>query len=129
MPARLRDAPCITDAVYACRMAASNIPYRRSAAALRTAATDRHARTIVAPRGRRRLDVRFPKSKLHTVSTATELVERHPGCARVHGVVPKEAADRIEHAIHVVDTVILNVDPVAAILDPIFGHNPSPGPD
>jgi hypothetical protein len=35
--------------------------------------------------------------------------------------VPKEPADRIERAILVVDTNILNLDPVL-ILDPIFGH-------
>jgi hypothetical protein len=35
----------------------------------------------------------------------------------VHGVVPKEPADRIERAILVVDTNILDLDPV---LDPIF---------
>ncbi len=34
------------------------------------------------------LGVRFPKAKLNTASTAAELVEHHPGCARVHGVVP-----------------------------------------
>src|SRR5450759_567943 len=39
----------------------------------------------------------------------------------MHGVVPKEPADRIERAIHVVDTIILALDPVL-ILDPIFGH-------
>jgi hypothetical protein len=49
------------------------------------------------------LGVRFPKAKLNTLSTAAELVEHHPGRARVHGVVPVEPADRIERAILVVD--------------------------
>jgi len=65
------------------------------------------------------LGVRFPKAKLNTLSTAAELVEHHPDRAGVHGVVPKEPADRIERAILVVDTNILDLDPV---LDPIFGH-------
>jgi hypothetical protein len=69
------------------------------------------------------LGVRFPKAKLNTLSTAAELVEHHPGCARVHGVVPIEPADRIERAILVVDTFILALDPVV-IPDPIFGHGP-----
>ncbi len=67
------------------------------------------------------LGVRFPKAKFNTVGTAAELVEHHPGRAPVHGVVPKEAADRIEHAIHFVNTIFLNNDWVA-ILYPIFGH-------
>ena len=56
------------------------------------------------------LGVRFPKAKLNTPSTAAELVEHHRGLAPVHGVVPKEPADRIERAIGVVDTDILNLD-------------------
>src|SRR5450759_1062599 len=56
------------------------------------------------------LGVRFPKAALYTVSTAAELVEYHPGRAGVHGVVPKEPADRIVRTIHVVDAIILNLD-------------------
>src|ERR1039458_6992555 len=56
------------------------------------------------------LGVQFPKTKLNTTSTAAELVEYHPGRAGVHGVVPKEPADRIGRAIHVVDAIILNLD-------------------
>jgi hypothetical protein len=40
----------------------------------------------------------------------------------VHGVVPIEPAKRVECAIYVVDTIILNLDQVA-ILDPIFDHS------
>ena len=58
----------------------------------------------------RRLDVRFPKAKLDTPSTAAELVEYHRGRASVHRVVPIEPAERIERAIHVVDTTTLNHD-------------------
>lgn len=43
------------------------------------------------------------------------------GLARVHGHVPIEPANGIEHAIHVVDTITLNHDRVA-ILDLIIGH-------
>jgi hypothetical protein len=67
------------------------------------------------------LGVRFPKAKPNTPSTAAELVEHHPGRARVHGVVPVEPADRIERSILVVDTIIINLDPVL-ILDPISGN-------
>jgi hypothetical protein len=58
------------------------------------------------------LGVRFPKAKLNTLSTAAELVEHHSGRARVHGVVPIEPADRRKRAILVVDTNILNLDPL-----------------
>ncbi len=47
------------------------------------------------------------------MGTATELVEHHLDRARMHGAVPIEPADRIERAIHVVDTIILNLDRVA----------------
>jgi hypothetical protein len=67
------------------------------------------------------LGVRFPKAKLNTPSTPPELVERHRGRARVHGVVPIEPAKRSERAIHVVDTIIRNHDRLA-IHYPIFGH-------
>src|ERR1039458_4861652 len=56
------------------------------------------------------LGVRFPKAKLNAPSTTAELVEHHSGRAGVHGVVPKEPADRIGRAIHVVDIIILNLD-------------------
>src|ERR1035437_2381159 len=56
------------------------------------------------------LGVQFPTTKLNTTSTAAELVEYHPGRAGVHGVVPKEPADRIGRAIYVVDIIILNLD-------------------
>ncbi len=59
--------------------------------------------------------------RVNTPSTAAELVEHHPGRARVHGIVPIEPAKRIERAIHVVNTIILNNDWVA-ILYLIFGH-------
>jgi hypothetical protein len=39
----------------------------------------------------------------------------------VHAVVPIKSTKRIASAIHVVDTIVLNLDRVA-ILDPIFGH-------
>jgi hypothetical protein len=67
------------------------------------------------------LGVRFPNAKLNTLRTAAELIEHYLGRARVHGVVSVESADRIERAILVVDTIILNLDPVL-ILDPISGH-------
>jgi len=63
----------------------------------------------------------FQKPSLTHFRTAAELVEHHPGRARVHGVVPVESADRIEREILVVDAIILYFDPVL-ILDPIFGH-------
>lgn len=44
------------------------------------------------------------------MSTTPELVEHHPGRARVHSIVPKEPTDRIEHAIQIVDTIILNLN-------------------
>src|ERR1700704_5337013 len=71
------------------------------------------------------LGVRFPKSELNTVSTATKLVEHHRNRARVHVVVPIVPAKRIERSIHVVDTTIVNLDGVA-ILNPIFGHGHCP---
>ena len=55
------------------------------------------------------LGVGFPKPELHTPSTAAELVEHHPCRACVHGVVPEEPAKRIAGAIHVADTIILNL--------------------
>ena len=67
------------------------------------------------------LGVRFPKAELYTVSTAAELVERHPDGACVHAIVPVEPAKRIASAIHVVDTIIRNHNRVA-ILNFIFGH-------
>jgi len=67
------------------------------------------------------LGVRFPKTKFNTVSTATELVERHPGRSRVHAVVPIEPAKRIASAIHVVDTIVLNLHRLV-VPDPISGH-------
>src|ERR1039458_7298441 len=73
-------------------------------------------------RAHRPLGVRFPKAALYTVSTAAELVEHHPGRARVHGIVPVKPAHRIGSAIHVVDIIIH--DDRVAILDPIFGHDP-----
>lgn len=66
------------------------------------------------------LCVRFPPTKFNTLSAAPELVEHHPGRARMHRVVPKEAAHRIERAIYVIDTII-NPNQIA-ILGPIFGH-------
>ena len=66
------------------------------------------------------LGVWFPPTKLNTLGTPPELVEHHPGRARVHRVVPKEPAHGIERAVYVVDTII-NPD-LVAILDPIFGH-------
>jgi hypothetical protein len=45
------------------------------------------------------LGVRFPLSVLDTVGTATKLVEHHRDRARVHVIVPVEAAKRIERAI------------------------------
>jgi hypothetical protein len=68
------------------------------------------------------LSVRFPEAKCNTLSTATELIERHPSCARMHGVMPIEPTDRIERAILVVDTNIIDPDPVL-ILAPIYGHD------
>jgi hypothetical protein len=62
------------------------------------------------------LGVWFPKAKLDALCAAAELVEHHPGRARMHGVVPKEPADRIECAILVVDTNIINPDPVLILL-------------
>jgi len=66
------------------------------------------------------LGVWFPPSKLNTLSAAPELVEHHPGRARVHRVVPKEPAYGIGRAIYVVDKII-NPN-LIAILGPIFGH-------
>jgi hypothetical protein len=66
------------------------------------------------------LGVRFLKAKLNTPSAATELVEHRPG-QLVHGAVSKEPADRIERAILVVDTIIINLDPVLT-LDSMAGH-------
>ena len=65
----------------------------------------------------------FPPTKLNTLSTTPELVEDHPGRARVHRVVPKKPAHGIERAVYVVDTII-NPDLVAT-LNPIFGHGPN----
>ena len=67
------------------------------------------------------LGVGFPKAALYTVSAAAELVEHHPGRARVHSVVPIEPPHRVESAIHVVDTIVHDNDRVA-ILNSIFGH-------
>ena len=66
------------------------------------------------------LGVWFPPTKLNTLGTTPELVEHHPGRARVHRVVPKKPAHGIERAVYVVDTII-NPD-LVAILDLIFGH-------
>ena len=71
------------------------------------------------------LGVRFPKAKLNTPSTAAELVEHHSGRSHVHGVVPKASADRIERAILLVDTNILNLD-LVLIIDLIFGRGLTP---
>jgi hypothetical protein len=68
----------------------------------------------------RALSVRFPPTKLNTLSATLELVEHHRGRARVHRVVPIIPAYGIERAIYVVDTII-NPD-LIAILDSIFGH-------
>jgi hypothetical protein len=66
------------------------------------------------------LGVWFPPTKLNTLGTTPEVVVHHLSRARVHRIVSKKPAHRIERAIYVIDTII-NPNPVA-ILDPIFGH-------
>jgi hypothetical protein len=68
------------------------------------------------------LSVWFPEAKFDTLRAAAELVAHHAGCARMHGIMPIESTDRIERAILVVDTNIINPD-VVFILAPIFGHS------
>jgi hypothetical protein len=70
------------------------------------------------------LGVWFPKAKLNAPSTAAELVEHHPGRARVHVVVPIEPAHRIGTAIHVVDKIITDHDR-GVILGPIYVQGPT----
>jgi hypothetical protein len=93
-----------------------------------SAAAEQRARRVLrierVPRRRSNtegLGVGFPKAALYTVSAAAELVEHHPGRARVHSVVPIESPHRVESAIHVVDTIIHDNNRVA-ILNSIFGH-------
>jgi|tagenome__1003787_1003787.scaffolds.fasta_scaffold20657823_2 hypothetical protein len=67
------------------------------------------------------LGVRHPKSELNTISTAAELVEHHPGRARVHGDMPIKPTDRIKRGILLIDRNIIGLYPVL-ILDLIFGY-------
>jgi hypothetical protein len=69
-----------------------------------------------------RLAVRFPPAQRNTLGTATVLVEHHPGCARMHGVVSEAPAHRVERAIQVVDANIIDPDRVL-ILSAIFRHD------
>lgn len=82
------------------------------------------------------LSVRFPEAKCNTLSTATELVEHHPGCAPMHSIMPIEPTNRIERAIQVVDANVINTNLVPVFI-PISGRgltrallidqDPSPG--
>jgi hypothetical protein len=71
------------------------------------------------------LAIRSPRSVFNAVRAAAEFVQHHRDNARVHVIMPEEAAVRIQRAIHVVDATILNLAGVA-VLAPTFVHGQGP---